>query len=395
MKTNVRVNGAGIWIAVISACLAFSSCSTEVQLNAPYDSIPVVYGLLEMDADTQWVKINRTWLGDGDQYEFAAIRDSSEYPAGSVEGKIVEFLPSSSGGSGGSILPTGREWVLRDTTVDNRQPGAFAYPEQRLYFASTAQQPLDEEMLYELQLSLPDGKSVRAITSLVESGEGAISRPPNLPTYRLSLANVVSDGTATYNNVKLKWTTSAGASLYTSSIVVHYDEHYFADDDLTVLDSTRAREMRIQVGTRVAGNLNGGELMEDVFNGERFFTELATRLEANPRIRRSLGTYDPVDQIERAVDVVLEVANSDLAIYLDVHGSSNSIVQERPLWTNVELIDVDGESRGAIGLWASRGTQGVYGLGYSKQTIQHLQEGNATAALNFCSPSPLSDYACD
>ena len=51
----------------------------EVDLTAPYDSIPVVYGLLELQADTQWVKINRTWLGEGNQLLAAQVADSSEY----------------------------------------------------------------------------------------------------------------------------------------------------------------------------------------------------------------------------------------------------------------------------------------------------------------------------
>ena len=50
----------------------------EVDLTAPYDSLPVVYGLLELDADTQWVKINRTWLGEGNQLAAAQTPDSSD-----------------------------------------------------------------------------------------------------------------------------------------------------------------------------------------------------------------------------------------------------------------------------------------------------------------------------
>ena len=62
--------------ALVAACMALTGwwgCSTEVDLTAPYDSLPVVYGLLEVDADTQWVKINRTWLGDGNQLVAAQI----------------------------------------------------------------------------------------------------------------------------------------------------------------------------------------------------------------------------------------------------------------------------------------------------------------------------------
>ena len=124
---------------------------------------------------------------------------------------------------------------------------------------------------------------------------------------------------------------------------------------------------------------------------------MSTRLEADPQIRRVLGRYDSEYQMERAFDFVLQVANQDLAIYLDVNETTNSIVQDRPTWTNIEVIDEKGEPIGGVGLWGSRSTVGVYGLGYTKQTIQHMQEGDLTAALNFCSPAPsgISDYSCD
>ncbi|MED5318023.1 MAG: hypothetical protein VX758_02680, partial [Bacteroidota bacterium] len=80
------------------ATMATFGCSTEVDLTAPYDSIPVVYGLLELQTDTQWVKINRTWLGEGNQLLAAQVADSSEYPSGSVDARILELIPSSSGG---------------------------------------------------------------------------------------------------------------------------------------------------------------------------------------------------------------------------------------------------------------------------------------------------------
>jgi hypothetical protein len=44
--------------------LLVAGCSTDVDLNAPYKSTTIVYGLLDPIADTQWVKINKTFIGD-------------------------------------------------------------------------------------------------------------------------------------------------------------------------------------------------------------------------------------------------------------------------------------------------------------------------------------------
>lgn len=398
MEPRNRTRLAWMWTSLAVACgVAVSSCSTEVDLTAPYDSLPVVYGLLEVEADTQWVKINRTWLGEGSQLIAAQVADSSEYPAGAIDARIVELIPSSSGGVVGNELQTGREWTLRDTLVDNKETsGAFFGPTQRVYFASTLTEPLRDDMLYQLVLELPDGKTAQATTTMVESSVGSINQPPpNLPNYKMGFAAVNPNGSATYPNFPFKWTTSPGASLYTASLLVHIEERYYADDALTLLDSSRERTVTIPVGSRNVTNLDGFQTIDEPFDGERLFTELSTRLEANPRIRRVLGRYDANYQMERAFDFELQVANQDLAIFLDVNETSGSIVQDRPTWTNIEVIAADGTQLGGIGLWGSRTTLGVYGLGYTKQTIQHLQEGDLTAALNFCSPSPLSDYSCD
>lgn len=377
--------------AVVAACMFLTGwwgCSTEVNLTAPYDSIPVVYGLLEVDADTQWVKINRTWLGDGNQLVAAQISDSSEYSEGSVMAKIVELIPSESGEIVGNELATGVEWMLQDTVMDNKSTdGIFFGPSQRVYYASMSQRALREDRWYRLEALLPDGNELKATTTMVQSSAGSIERPPpNLSSYQMGFASVNPDGSATYPSFPFRWTSAPGASRYAASLKVNFQERYYADDELTLLDSVRDRTISLSLGTRQLNNPNNTQTLEESFSGERFYSELATRLEVNPRIRRVLGYYDGDTQIERALDFELQVANQDLAIYLDVNESTNSIVQERPLWTNVQ---------GGIGLWASRTTLGVYNLGYLKQTMQHLQEGDLTAALNFCSPSPLSDYNCD
>ena len=320
-------------------------------------------------------------------------------PEGSVDARIVELVPSSSGGIVGNELPTGREWTLRDTLIDNKETsGIFFGPSQRVYFAETTTEPLLDDKLYRLELTLPDGKEARSTTTMVESSVGAINQPPpNLPNYKMGFAAVNPDGSATYPNFPFKWTTSPGASLYTASLVVHFEERYYADDALTLLDSARDRTVTLSVGTREVNGLNGFQTIDEPFECQRLYGELSTRLEANPRIRRVLGRYDEEFQMERAFDFVLQVANQDLAIYLDVNETTNSIVQDRPTWTNIEVIGDDGEPMGGVGLWGSRSTLGVYGLGYTKQTIQHLQEGDLTAALNFCSPAPsgISDYSCE
>ncbi len=76
-------------IAVVTI-LGLSRCSTDVDLNASYESVPIVFGLLDAEVDTQWVRINRTWLGEGDQNIYALIQDSSEYENSRLHAEFIE-----------------------------------------------------------------------------------------------------------------------------------------------------------------------------------------------------------------------------------------------------------------------------------------------------------------
>ena len=167
--------------AAMCAALTWMGCSTEVDVTAPYDSLPVVYGLLELDADTQWVKVNRTWLGDGNQLAAAQTPAVLNTPQ-AVWRWIVELNPSSSGQIVGDEVPTGKEWMLEETVLNNKETsGLFFGPSQRVYYAVTpagTSEALQEDKLYRLELRLPDGKEVRATTTMVESSIGAISYPP-------------------------------------------------------------------------------------------------------------------------------------------------------------------------------------------------------------------------
>jgi hypothetical protein len=357
--------------------LGLTRCTTDVDLTAPYVSIPVVFGLLDAEADTQWVRINRTWLGDGDQTQIALISDSSEYETSRLSTRFVEVV---------NDIDT-RVFELRDTLLQNKdEDGVFFAPEHQAYFAVTrANESLNPDALYRLEIVIDDSINVQAVTNMISVSTGNIQQPPaGLDNIKLNFANV-GPSQVVYPNYPFKWRSTAGASRYDAVLLVHFIEHYWADDFHTVLDSSRARTIEMPIGTVDPSDDEGNQELEKLFDGQVFFTTLSTRLDKNIRITRELGVWDADSQIARAFDFLLIVANETLAIYLDVNAPVTGIIQERPEYSNVS---------GGLGLWASRTTQGVFGLGYTTDTIEHLQEGDDTAELNFCTPNPFSDYTC-
>ena len=75
----------------LAAMMGFGACSTDVDLYTEYKEVPVIYGLLDARADTNYIKITRTFYAQGDAYTSAINPDSSNYP-GKLDARLVEYL---------------------------------------------------------------------------------------------------------------------------------------------------------------------------------------------------------------------------------------------------------------------------------------------------------------
>ena len=69
------------------------SCETEFEVNAPWKDVSIIYGLLEANKDTQYVKIYRGFLGEQDALIMASNPDSIYYNSEDVEVLINEYTP--------------------------------------------------------------------------------------------------------------------------------------------------------------------------------------------------------------------------------------------------------------------------------------------------------------
>ena len=370
--------------ALLAVILVWSAagCSTEVDLNAPYERATVVFGLLDPVTDAQWIRINRTWLGEGNQLEFAMVADSSEYAPGELEVLVEGFDLDDE-----SLESPVVAYVVRDTMLDNKDDGGLFFAPQ--YRAYTFDSPggLDEDLRYRLSINFPDGTAtISALTTLIGSATGNITNPPaGLPGFAMNWAST-GGGFSSYPNVNFRWSTTPGAKRYEVGLRIYYTEMLWADGAHTELVSETERTLDWALGTEFASDDQGGDEVKMPVNGEQFYRFIASRLEHDPMITRSLGYWDANIQKERAFDFILTIGNEELDTFLSVNAPVTGVIQDRPEYTNIS---------GGIGLWASRTNQRVDGLGYSLNTIRELVEGDITADLYFCSPSPFSDYGCD
>lgn len=376
LKREIRSGLKFQWALAIAWVIGMWGCSTDIELNAPYDRTPVVFSLLDAAQDTQWVRINRTWLGDGNQFDAALIADSSEYDASSLTVTVQERT--------GNV--TGTQWSLKDTVIENKSDdGIFYAPEHQMWYF-VPEVGLDTDAEYDLEIAIDEEEElVSATTNMIAEQIGNITQPPpGVNNFKLGFA---SPGfVTTYPDITFKWSSTAGASRYDITVFIHVIERVWNDLEHTDLLEERERIVEWNIGTLNTDDDEGGEVLQKEISGSRFYSTLATQLDEDPYITRVLGVWDEEVQIARAVDFVLTIANEELSTYLEVNAPVTGVIQERPEYTNIN---------GGLGLFAARSSQGVYGIGYTTATVEHLIEGDETAALNFCTPNPFSDFYCD
>ncbi|MBQ6770949.1 MAG: DUF4249 family protein [Bacteroidales bacterium] len=134
-------------ILVLLSLAALASCSTDIDLYADYKQIPVIYGLLDARADTNFIKITRSFYTQGDAFQVAVNPDSSNYP-GKLDVRLIEYCNSD------SI----REIILDTITKHNKEQGVFYAPDQKLYYTTERLRlnSASQHYSYRLKVVLPD-----------------------------------------------------------------------------------------------------------------------------------------------------------------------------------------------------------------------------------------------
>ena len=348
-----------IAIPFLSISLIFSSCSTDFELNAPYETIPVVYGLLDQSKDTQFVKINRSFLGYGNNVDYAAINDCTHFE--NVVAVLEEYNEF------GNLIDHD---TLKELMVGNLQPGIFYEDSQKVYYLETDNDSLKEENTYHLKVSVPDkGLDFDAVTDLIKgswlnfkfqtilylAGSGFKVADVDLAT--------TEDG---YLEQTLRWTTAERGKRYELMLRLHYTEVY---NDL----SEQEKYLEWNLGRQISVSSSGGEEMFKDVSGGSFFNFVETQLQ----------NYENEDQVMKrvlgmdAVEIILTAGNEDLNTYMQVNEPVTGIVTERPIFTNVN---------NGIGIFASKYSTKVSTF-LSDGSMLEICAGQKTSGFKFCCDS--------
>lgn len=107
--------------------LIFFSCKNKLEVNAPYKDVPNVYAVLCAQENKQYIRINKTFLGEGDANQMAQVTDSVNYQPNELTVTLKRFVNGAQvNASAQSLVVTFGEEVIQTN------PGAFSRW-QRIY----------------------------------------------------------------------------------------------------------------------------------------------------------------------------------------------------------------------------------------------------------------------
>lgn len=322
------------FVIVIVILVFANSCETDFTTIAPYEDITIVYGILDSKEAVQYVKINKAFLSETDVLTYALEPDSNQYLY-KLEVAIEERSES------GDLLNT---YVLDTTTIYDKEYGQFYAPEQVLYQFDKTGDPyeikyiieglndtigiiyfyLNEESTYKLKIKNPEsGKEITAETDLVK--DFRILKPGFGLTIRF-----VPDPIAP---MEFEWEKADNGAKYEFELRFNYGEWKWGSQDTTY-------KYIVLASSSVSGP-PGGNTLSYYYNSADFFTSCDILIPySDPAEEEQVR-----ERYSSKVDVIVSVAETEFAKYMEVNEPSTGIIQEKPNYTNID---------NGLGIYSSR-----------------------------------------
>lgn len=305
--------------------LLVSSCETDFNVNADWDEVTILYGLLDQANDLQYVKINKAFLGQEDALLMASNSDSSNFEPNDLEITIYKIKTSSFNSFDTLGLVT-----LSDTSLV-KDPGLFPTDNNIIYKFNNSSDFLNSNFVYSIKvLNKISGNVVSSSTRLIDGF--------NFETFNPSFDFGFYNSSIGFISKTLTWQKSNFGEIYQLDLIFNFTE---GNDTIAVIWSQPLVESL------------GSNLMNSQFDGESFFNFLNSSIEINDNvIRRFLK-----------LDIRMTVGTQELQTYINVNQPYSSIVQERPSYSNIN---------NGIGLFSSRYTYLVEGIGLTNGTRSYI-----------------------
>lgn len=313
----------------------------------------VVYGLLDQAQPKQYIKINKAFLGEGNAFEYAQIKDSTQF----VNALTVELRRFKNGVQMGATI------VLTPDSSIPKENGTFYGPDQTnaIYScptpAPTAANALNPDSEYHLTVRNSEtGTEVTAKTELITDITSFLYPVPGgaASTFMFVI-------TGNYPNFPfpISWNSAKNARLYQAILRLNYIDSTAAGNDTLYLDYA--------MPTLTTLNTSGtpSETMISDIKGRDFIRFIGNSLTNKPGL---------IKRTALKVDLMLIAGADELRTFIDVNKPSTGIIQERPEYTNIN---------GGLGLFSARLNRAPLSRKMDNTTLDSLACGQFTRTLKF------------
>jgi hypothetical protein len=337
----MKFNRLFLNLFLIALTLKISGCKTDVDLIGPYKETAVIYGLLNQRDTVQYIKINRTFLGQGSALDMAKVPDSLNYNPDDIKAWLDEFNVN------GSKL---RTINLKDTVIDGGKPGTFSKDNNIIYMTREA---LVTANTYVLSVeNMKTGYKATSTTALI-----------NDITLNVAFGSEIrfkSDPT-TFIDLRPKWNTARNGRTYELIVRFNYKEYVSGNDTVYKFIDWRQNILK-------AGNLNGGTELAVQIKGEDFYRFLQAQ-------KSAAFSTQGVNRRAGKIQFFVVSGGEELTIYSEVNSPSSSVIyQERPYYTNI---------KNGLGIFSCRYSSPVLSYDLSSLSLLELLNGEFTKDLEF------------
>lgn len=326
-------------LLAIAGLLFLTACDNELDLTGDYIETPVVLGLLNYTTDTQFVRINKTFLERGVNAE-----ELAKDPYQLVYDTLIAFLVNKSNNQKDTL----------NTILKSKDAGVFSDEKNILYYSTT---PLSVGNTYELVIETPTGLVARAETKAIDTV--SIDKPKIQEGHRKQDLSLISLNNK-FLDYKFKVSYPAEIARFEIKMFLLYEE----------VTAQGRKKMSVEAPIARIENeeLIAGKEFEVVYGGEQFYKAIAKAIPKDG-IRREVG-------LNNSIRIEIYAADNAFRFYSNLNGPIDGLSQVRPEYSNIE---------NGIGLFASR----AYSIGYTQlqqRSRQELLSGSITSGRGFVDP---------
>lgn len=326
-------------LAIVSILLF--SCKNDIDINADYKETPIIYGLLNLDSSTHYIKVYKAFLDEETSAVDIAQNPDSIYYADSI---ILSIERKSNG------QKTYLSRIDGNTIGRPMEEGIFANSPNILY---TFTQALNKDETYILNFENPrTGVKASAETKVVNNFQ--INAP--FEGFNFNFTSVTP--------FEVQWRSAANSRINDVTLRFYYFEWNIATPSIKILKWV---DWRVANGI-IANNANGGEQLSFPIQGSSFYSFLNANLAKDNQVRREAP--------QECIEVLFSVGGETLYNYIRVNQAQSGITSLQTLteYTNVE---------GGLGIFSTRKISKRSTLGLTNSALDSLTCGNLTRELNF------------